>query len=93
MLLTDALIDITLSNLRTFQLESLNLGNNILEELPAELGHLVNLKKLHLFANHIIILSSFVLCKCIRIETNLLQLINIIFTASTMSKKHIILVV
>lgn len=35
------------------QLTSLNLGNNLLEEVPEEMKYLTSLKKLHLFGNRI----------------------------------------
>lgn len=35
------------------QLTLLNLGNNLLEEVPEELKYLTSLKKLHLFGNRI----------------------------------------
>ena len=35
------------------QLTALNLGNNLLEEVPEEMKYLTSLKKLHLFRNKI----------------------------------------
>lgn len=35
------------------QLTVLNLGNNLLEEIPEEVKYLTSLKKLHLFGNKI----------------------------------------
>ena len=48
----------------------MNLGNNLLEDLPAELSELVNLKKLHLFSNSIRTLSPPVLCKYTIVNLN-----------------------
>lgn len=36
-----------------FQLEVLNLGNNVLEDLPEALQECISLTKLHLFGNRI----------------------------------------
>lgn len=45
------------------KLTELNLGNNVLEEIPSVLKHLCCLKKLYLYGNNISHLSSEVLGK------------------------------
>ena len=37
--------------LHAFQLEVLNLGNNLFEEFPLVIAHMISLVKLHLYGN------------------------------------------
>lgn len=69
-----------------FQLEVLNIGNNLLEDLPEALIDCIGLLKLHAFSNKIYTLNPKVLCKCFMahrilliIMLNIVRIIIIIY--------------
>lgn len=62
------------------QLESLNLGNNLFEELPLQLKTCINIRKLHLFGNDIKNLSPLVLGWYFCMRCYLYQLFNYSFS-------------